>query len=98
MITYVYSLLSQDCDEFPDTGYIRGEGDDKESRPVNHDKGKFDMESFRHLGFVLEFNGKLISEGIERHQKGQLTASKVRTYDLEEKEQYGRKLLTRRIV
>jgi hypothetical protein len=38
------------------------------------------MKSFRHLDFVLEFNGKLISEGIERHQKGQLTASKVRTY------------------
>ena len=24
-------LLSQDCDEFPDTGYIGGEGDDEES-------------------------------------------------------------------
>jgi hypothetical protein len=27
------------------------------------------------------------------YRKGQLTASQVRTYDLEEKEQYGRKLL-----
>ncbi len=53
-------LLSQDGDEFPDTGYIRGEGDDGESRSVNNDKGKFEMESFRHLGFVLEYNGKLI--------------------------------------
>ena len=86
-------LLSQDCDEFPDTGYIRGEGDDEESRSVNNDKGKFEMESCRHLGFVLEYNGKLISEGIEKHQKGQLTASQVSTYGLEEKEQYGRKLL-----
>ena len=60
-------LLSQDCDEFPDTGYIRGEGDDEESRSVNNDKGKFEMESFRHLGFVLEYNGKSISECIEKY-------------------------------
>jgi hypothetical protein len=56
-------------------------------------KGKFEMESFRHLGFVLEYNGKSISEGIEKHQKGQVTASQVFAYGLEEKEQYGRKLL-----
>jgi hypothetical protein len=86
-------LLSQDDDEFPDTGYIRGEGDDGESRSVDNDKGKFEMECFGHLGFVLEYNGKSISECIEKHREGQLTASQVRAYGLEEKEQYGRKLL-----
>jgi hypothetical protein len=70
-----------------------GEGDDEVSRSVNNDKGKFEMESFRQLGFVLECNGKSISECIENHRKGQLTASQVRTYGLEEKEQYGCKLL-----
>jgi hypothetical protein len=70
-----------------------GQGDDEESRSLSNDEGKFEMESFRHLGFVLEYNGKSISECIEKHRKGQLTASQVRTYGLEEKEQYGRKLL-----
>jgi hypothetical protein len=65
----------------------------KRARSLSNDKGNFEMESFRHLSFVLEYNGKSISECIEKHRKGQLTASQVRTYGLAEKEQYGRQLL-----
>ncbi len=53
------------------------EGDDEESRSVNNAKGIFEMESFRHLGFVLEYNGKSIGVVIEKHQKGPLTASQA---------------------
>ena len=55
---------------------------------MNNDKGKFEMECFGHLGFVFKYNGKSISEGIKKHRKGQLTASQVHNYGLQEKEQY----------
>jgi hypothetical protein len=92
-VDYVCFLSHDGHDEFPDTGYNQGKGEYEESRSMNNDKGKFETESFRHLGFVLEYNGKSINDCIEDHGTGKLTASQVRAYGLEEKKQRGRKLL-----